>query len=312
MMLRTRPVRRLVLSAAAISLGLLASATPSSAATPPAAPSGLTATFTTGAMTLRWTDNATDETGFVVERCITADCVTAGRIATVGANSTSYVDTYYTTGNLYRVTAVNAAGASAGSNLASSSLFNTGDVTARATASVVSGQAPLTVAFDASASIAINGTVTIWSWSFGDDQTASGVTTSHTFTTPGVYATRMRATATGGPFGTPSATAVVLITVTAPPVTLTAPTNLVATSPSRGRVNLAWTNPAATTATTVRVERCRGASCTNFTRLATVSLAATSYVDTTGSRGTTYSYRVAASNGTSTVYSNRVTVTVRN
>lgn len=309
---RIRPVRRLALLLAVLSLGLLAVATPSSAATPPAAPSGLTVTFTTGAMTLRWTDNATDETGFVVERCLTADCATAGQIATVGADVTSFVDTFYTSGgNLYRVKAANAAGTSAGSNSAGSSIFSTGDVSARATATPVSGQAPLTVAFDGSTSSALNGTVTVWDWSFGDNQTASGSTANHTFTTPGVYATRLRATATGGPFGTPSSSAVVLITVTAPPTPLAAPTNLTATSPSRGRVNLAWTNPSATSATTLRVERCRGASCTTITSLATVSLTATGYVDTTGKRGSTYSYRLAASNGTGTVYSNRVAVTVR-
>ncbi len=308
---RLRPVRRLALLLAVLSLGLLIVATPSSAATPPAAPSGLTVTFTTGAMTLRWTDNATDETGFVVERCLTADCATAGQIGTVGPDVTSFVDTFYTTGgNLYRVKAVNAAGTSAGSNSASSSIFSTGDVSALATATTVSGQAPLTVAFDGSGSSALNGTITAWDWSFGDNQTASGATASHTFTTPGVYATRLRATATGG-FGTPSSSAVVLITVTAPPVPLAAPANLAATSPSRGRVNLAWTNPSATSATTLTVERCRGASCTSFTRLATVSLTATGYVDTTGKRGSTYSYRLAASNSTGTVYSNRVAVTVR-
>jgi len=309
---RTRPVRRLALLLAALSLGLLALATPSSAATPPAAPSGLTVTFATGAMTLRWTDNASDETVFTVERCLTADCATAGQIGTVGADVTSFVDTFYTPGgNLYRVKAVNAAGTSAGSNTASASVFTSGEVSPRVTAAPVSGQAPLTVAFDGSTSSALNGTVTIWDWSFGDDQAASGVTAAHTFTTPGVYATRMRATATGGPFGTPSASTVVLITVTAPPVPLVAPSNLTATSPSRGRVNLAWTNPSATSATTLTVQRCRGASCTSFTRLATVSLSAASYVDTTGSRGSTYSYRLAASNGTGTVYSNRVAVTVR-
>jgi PKD domain len=311
MMFHGKQFRRAVLPLMLIGCGLLATATPSSAATPPAAPSGLTVTYTTGSMNLSWVDTATDETGFSVERCLTADCSSAGQIATVGANVTTFTDTFYVSGaaNAYRVKAVNVAGASAGSNIASLGLFSTGEVHPVVTATPISGPAPLTVAFDASASTALSGTITSWTWSFGDDQFGSGVTTSHTFTAPGTYATRVRVGATGG-FGNPSNSAVVLVNVTAPAVPLAAPTNLTATSPSRGRVGLAWTNPVSS-ATALTVERCKGATCTNFTPIATVPLAATSYADTTGTRGTTYSYRLAASNGTSTVYSNRATVTVR-
>lgn len=82
---------------------------------PPAAPSGLSVTVLSDAQ-LRpaWTDNATNESGYEIERSLTG---TGGWVlkTTTGANATSYVDpnltaatTYY-----YRVRAINVAGSSA-------------------------------------------------------------------------------------------------------------------------------------------------------------------------------------------------------
>ena len=71
-------------------------------------------------MSLTWRDNATNETGFVVERCTGAGCTNFAQIAAPGPKSGSgtnvtYVDTTVTGGNtyLYRVKAVNAIGSSA-------------------------------------------------------------------------------------------------------------------------------------------------------------------------------------------------------
>ena len=88
--------------------------------TPPAAPSNLTADGTsTSQINLTWTDNATNATGFKVER--STDGTTFSQVALVGANVTAYADTglaaattYY-----YRVQATNAAGDSAYSDVAS-------------------------------------------------------------------------------------------------------------------------------------------------------------------------------------------------
>ena len=87
----------------------------------PAAPSNLSATaISKTEIDISWTDNATDETGFKIER---SDRNNANfvQIATVGANVTSFSDTglkknttYY-----YRVRATNANGDSAYSNEAS-------------------------------------------------------------------------------------------------------------------------------------------------------------------------------------------------
>jgi fibronectin type 3 domain-containing protein len=80
----------------------------------PAAPTGLTATLQVGPqVNLAWTDNATDETGFVVERSDNGGAFSV--LANLGADSVSYVDTTVLTGNSYdyRVAAFNDNGSSA-------------------------------------------------------------------------------------------------------------------------------------------------------------------------------------------------------
>jgi hypothetical protein len=86
---------------------------------PPAEPSSLVATAVSSSqINLSWTDNATSESGFTVER--SADGVSYVSIATLGTNATSYQNTGLppATTYRYRVSAFNAAGASAPSNVA--------------------------------------------------------------------------------------------------------------------------------------------------------------------------------------------------
>jgi len=87
----------------------------------PTAPSTLTATAISGQqINLAWTDNATDETGFRIERCSGAGCTDFVEIATVGANTRAYADTGLsrTTTYAYRVRAFNSSGNSEYSNTA--------------------------------------------------------------------------------------------------------------------------------------------------------------------------------------------------
>lgn len=85
---------------------------------PPAAPSGLAASAASATqINLSWTNNATNQTGFKVER--SPDGITFAQIGTTGAAATTYPDnavlplnTYY-----YRVRATNSAGDSAYSNI---------------------------------------------------------------------------------------------------------------------------------------------------------------------------------------------------
>ncbi|WP_230741167.1 PKD domain-containing protein [Methanooceanicella nereidis] len=50
-----------------------------------------------------------------------------------------------------------------------------------------SGQTPLEVTFDASGSTDIGGTITTYSWNFGDGKTGTGKTVKHTYNTSGTY-----------------------------------------------------------------------------------------------------------------------------
>lgn len=94
----------------------------------PAAPTGLTARAgSTGNgknkvpyVDLVWTDNASNETAYVVERCTGSSCTNFTVRATLGANATSYRDTSVAkrTAYRYRVKARNASGDSGYSNVA--------------------------------------------------------------------------------------------------------------------------------------------------------------------------------------------------
>lgn len=88
-------------------------------ANPPAAPSGLSATaVSTSQIDLAWTDNATDETGYVVQR--STDGTTFATAATLGANVIGWSDTGRdgATTYWYRVAATGSGGTSAYSNVA--------------------------------------------------------------------------------------------------------------------------------------------------------------------------------------------------
>ena len=80
-------------------------------------------------------------------------------------------------------------------------------------------------------------------------------------------------------------------TATPPP----APSNFSAQAVSRTQINLSWMNNS-TNQTGVRIERCRGSTCTNFSTIATVGGTATNYSDSGLAISTWYRYRVSAYN----------------
>ena len=93
------------------------------------------------------------------------------------------------------------------------------------------------------------------------------------------------------------------------PPTLAAPSNLTATATSSTVVNLTWKDNSSNE-TGFKIARCSGASCSNFSQIATTATNATSYTDTTAQAATTYRYQVSAYSGTTTSTSNPlVTVT---
>jgi len=58
-------------------------------------------------------------------------------------------------------------------------------------ASTHTGYAPMSVVFDGSGSNDLDGEITAYSWDFGDGDVGSGVSTSHSFSSPGVYTVRL-------------------------------------------------------------------------------------------------------------------------
>jgi len=92
-----------------------------------------------------------------------------------------------------------------------------------------------------------------------------------------------------------------------PPPAPAAPTNLAATVVSSSQIDLAWTDNA-TDEDRFEVERCLGAGCTDFARIAIRGADVTSFSDGSAAPSTTYSYRVRARNvGGPSDYSNVAT-----
>lgn len=88
-------------------------------ATSPAAPSTLSAKpLSSSNISLTWSDNAQNESGFQIERCIGSSCSNFAQVATVGSNVTTYTNSGLSakTTYRYRVRAYNSAGNSAYSN----------------------------------------------------------------------------------------------------------------------------------------------------------------------------------------------------
>ena len=161
--------------------------------------------------------------------------------------------------------------------------------TAVMSATPSTGAVPLTVTFDGSRSTDPDGTVSSWAWSFGDGSTGTGPVTTHVYSTPGTYTASLKVTDNDGTSSTATRS------IVANPLVPPAPSGLTATALTRSSIGLTWTN-GSTSQTEIRIERCRGASCTNFTQVATVGGTATSFVDTGLTVRTTYRYRVRSHN----------------
>ena len=90
-----------------------------------------------------------------------------------------------------------------------------------------------------------------------------------------------------------------------------APSGLNASATSASQINLTWTDTSANETGFV-VQRCQGAGCSNFATIATPGANVTSYDNTGLTASTSYSYRVAATNGAGTSgYSNTATATTQ-
>lgn len=173
--------------------------------------------------------------------------------------------------------------------------------TAVMTLAPASGPGPLTVAFDGSLSSDADGSITAWSWAFGDGQFGVGTTTAHLYSGPATYTASLTVTDNGG--STSTTTKTIVVTGAAPQ----APSALSAVATGQRAIALTWTN-GTIQQSAIEVERCTGAGCTNFARVASVAGSATTFRDRSLAAQTTYTYRARAVNQSgASAYSNTAT-----
>jgi hypothetical protein len=289
---------------------------PSNLAATPAGSTQISLSWTAG------TETGGTITSYLVERCAGVNCAnTPSTFAQVGSSATTtFSDTSLTpsTSYSYRVRATDAAGNfSQYSNVATaatpaSSPTAPGNLTATA-----AGPAQVNLAWTASTET--GGTISQYlverctganCSSFV--QMGTSTTTSYSDTSligSTSYSYRVRATDTSNVNGPYSAIA--SATTAAP--TFTSPASLAASAAGPVQVNLSWTAATETggTITNYLVERCTGATCSNFVQVGTSTT--TAYSDTSASLtgSTTYNYRVRATDAASnfSAYSNTASAT---
>ena len=284
----------------------------------PAAPSSLTATAaSSSAIDLAWTDNSSNETGFKIERK-TGTWGSYSQIATVGAGVTSYQSTGLAASTAYtfRVRATNAAGNSSYSNTATATTLSSSG-SAPAAPSGLSATAASSSAIDlawtdnSSNETGFKIERKTGSGSYSQIATVGAGVTSYQSTglaASTAYTYRVRASnAAGNSTYSNEASAT---TEAGSGGGLAAPSSLTATAISSSAINLAWTDTSSGE-TGFKIERKKG-TLGSWAQVATVGANVTSYADTGLASGTSYSYRVRASDGSSdSAYSNTASATTK-
>jgi hypothetical protein len=301
----------LVNSSAGTLLGTPASATVSIVDDPAqTTPGSVTAAAVApGSIRLDWTDRSGNETQFSIERQVGIGAFS--QYATVSANATTYTDSAVTPGvsYTYRVRAVGAAQSSNFSGMASATVTVVQFTVA--TQGVPEGQPatltvtragdttiPLTVAYasaDISASSPADYTAVSGTLAFAAGETSKSVPVSTVADALVEGAETFRVdlgTVTGAGVvlgGAPTVT----VTITDDPVVT--PSTLTATVVNATTVRLDWTTTAAVP-TQIVVERRTGAA-GQFVTLTTTASGVLTYLDTTVTTNTDYTYRVRATSG---------------
>jgi hypothetical protein len=281
----------------------------------PADPTNLSATnFFTGVQyvpILSWTDNAFNEFWYEIERCTGSSCTNFVKVGqTYGENATSFEDETVTPGQTYtyRVRATGFMGTSGYTNPVTITIIQ-----------IFPPAAPTNL------SVSPSGTNIVLTWqdnatnesayyiercqgsgcaNFQGYSAAGANATSFTDynATSGVsYSYRVRAWNSGGYSDYSNVASSTVGGGGQPPA---APSNLVAQAISKASITLTWTNNAANQ-DGVKVERCKGATCTNFVQIAQLTGSPATFTDTSLTANTIYKYRVRAYNsGGDSPYSN--------
>jgi fibronectin type 3 domain-containing protein len=274
------------------------------AATVPAAPSGLSPSgVTSSQVELTWTDNASNEDGFKIERCQGSGCTTFTSIMTIispNVSSSRMSGLTASTTYRFRVLAYNGAGSSAPTVVVT--------ITTLAAAAVPPAPTNLTATATSNSRITLawtdvpnedgyyiercqgNGCTnfTLVSSLINPNGTTyfdTGLTASTTYT----Y--QLKAYNGAGTSG-PSAPA----TATTPGASApAAPASLAATAFSSSQINLSWLDMSSNE-DGFRIDRCTGAGCVNFTEVGNVPANAMAFQNTGLLPATTYRYLVRAIN----------------
>jgi hypothetical protein len=270
---------------------------------PPAAPTNLRAFADLSYVNLDFVDNASNEFRVEVERCQGSGCANFSKIGhTLGENSTGFRDSNLLRGTtyVYRARAVGFMGASDYSNIVEVTL---------------SPMNPPAAPINLTAAMGGSGVVLNWQdVSTNEVQfyiercqgtgcaSFSGVGVSDTNVTTWTdynaaagqsYTYRVRAWNSDGYSGYSNNAAIV--TPGGIPAQPAAPSNLAGQALNNNQIRLSWTNNS-TNQDGVKIERCKGNNCTNFTQITTIGGTATTYTDSSLAAGTTYRYRVRVYN----------------
>ncbi len=259
------------------------------------APSNLTANSggSTNQATLNWTDNATNEDGYTVERSSDGGA-TWSPLATLAANSTSYLDSGLAAGStcVYRVRAFKGTVTSAYSNQASATTVPLAPTGLTAT-TVSASQISLTwndVTGETGFKIERSTDGVNWT-QIGT--TAVNVTSYQSTGLSGgtTYYYRVRATDAGGDSGYSNQASA---TTPVAPTTPAAPSNLTATAVASNQVVLAWQDNS-TNETGFIIERSSNGG-KSWSQVGQIGTDITTFTDTSVSARKTYLYRVRAFN----------------
>jgi hypothetical protein len=270
--------------------------TASAATDIPGLPTGLTATVVTPVqIDLAWTDNATTETGFSIERCTGGGCSDFTEIAVAPADAVSFIDVsvVISTTYLYRIRAVNLSGTSGYTNIATAATNPPSQPTGLSAVVISANQIDLTWT-DAANNEAgyqiercdfFGCSLFANIGNLGPDAVAfSDLTT----TVGNFYAYRVRAVNAAGdsPYSDE------FYATTFVPAD---PTSLVATTISATRIDLTWADNA-DNESAVRVERCEGLGCSSFALVTTLPAGSTAFTNDGLTAGLLYRYQIVMTN----------------